>query len=293
VRPNTSFPTVAAQALATLDQLGEGRAAVHVISGGSDAEQQRQGDYLEKAQRYERSAEFIKILRDVWTTREPFSHHGTYYDFDDFGPGLPTYSGEALSVSFGGSSDFAYAAGGRDADIFAFFGEPLQQTSEQITRVKDEARKAGRTDRVRFWATFRPVVAETDDLAHQRATQLVEQAAQVYAGFEHVVATNVGSVRLRDISERAEIHEDGAIWTPKAIAGAGGASSFVVGSPETIAKTLIKYVELGVDVISLPTLGNIGESIDAGRYIIPLVRQLIAERGIDLDAGSTLSTLTH
>ncbi|MCW2750705.1 MAG: putative alkanesulfonate monooxygenase, partial [Aeromicrobium sp.] len=151
VRPNTSFPTVAAQALATLDQLAPGRAAVHIISGGSDAEQQKQGDYLDKAQRYERSTEFIQILRDVWTGREPFSHHGNHYDFDDFGPALPTHSGEALPVSLGGSSDFAYAAGAREADIFALWGEPLQQTKEQIDRVYSEARQAGRTGRIRFW----------------------------------------------------------------------------------------------------------------------------------------------
>ena len=48
LRPNTVFPTVAAQQLATLDQLTEGRALVHLISGGNDAEQARQGDYLTK-----------------------------------------------------------------------------------------------------------------------------------------------------------------------------------------------------------------------------------------------------
>ncbi|MCW2750596.1 MAG: Alkanesulfonate monooxygenase, partial [Aeromicrobium sp.] len=95
----------------------------------------------------------------------------------------------------------------------------------------------------------------------------------------------VGSVRLREIAQHAEIHEDGAIWTPMAIAGAGGASSFIVGSPETIAETLVKYVELGADIISLPTLGNLDDAIDAGRYIIPLVHQKVAERGIDLDAA--------
>jgi len=39
LRPNTMHPTVAAQSLATLDQLSGGRAVVHIISGGSDAEQ--------------------------------------------------------------------------------------------------------------------------------------------------------------------------------------------------------------------------------------------------------------
>jgi alkanesulfonate monooxygenase len=52
-RPNTLYPTVAAKALATLDQLGGGRVVVHFIAGGSDAEQAKEGDFLTKDQRCE------------------------------------------------------------------------------------------------------------------------------------------------------------------------------------------------------------------------------------------------
>src|ERR1700712_63947 len=48
LRPNTIYPTVAAKALATLDQLSNGRAVVHFIAGGNDAEQTREGDRLNK-----------------------------------------------------------------------------------------------------------------------------------------------------------------------------------------------------------------------------------------------------
>lgn len=282
VRPNTAFPTVAAQGLATLDQLGHGRTLVHIISGGSDAEQAKQGDYLNKQQRYERSSEFIDVLRAAWTRREPFSHHGEYYRFDEFGPGYDTYSGGAIPVSLGGSSDFAYAAGGRQADIFALWGEPLAETAQQIDRVYEEAAKAGRTDRIRFWVTFRPIIAETDELAWAKARALVERLTGFYESFANInspAATNAGTTRLRDIAARQEIH-DGNLWTPKAFAGAGGASSLLIGSPETIAASLVKYVELGADIISLPTLGNLGEAIDTGRYVLPLVRDAV--RGLTL-----------
>lgn len=277
VRPNTSFPTVAAQALATLDQLGGGRTIVHIISGGSDEEQRRQGDYLAKEQRYERSSEFVEVLRKVWTSREPFSHEGEYYRFENFGPGFPTHSGGALPVSLGGSSDFAYRAGGRQADIFALWGEPLAETKQQIDRVYQEAHAAGRDEKLRFWATFRPIVAETDELAWKRADSLIGALEKAHAAYNRPEATNVGTVRLREIAERQERH-DRALWTPPSIAGAGGASSLLVGSPETIAAAILDYIDLGADIISLPSLGNIGEAIDTGRYIIPLVREALAAR---------------
>lgn len=277
VRPNTAFPTVAAQALATLDQLGEGRTIVHIISGGSDEEQRRQGDYLSKEQRYERSSEFVDVLRKVWANNEAFSHEGPYYRFEDFGPGFQTFSGKPLPVSLGGSSDFAYRAGGQKADIFALWGEPLTETKQQIDRVYEEAHAAGRTEKLRFWATFRPIVAETDELAWKRAESIIGELEKIHGAFNRPDATNVGTLRLREIAAQQERH-DRALWTPKSIAGAGGASSLLVGSPETIAASILDYVDLGADVISLPSLGNLEDAIDTGRYIIPLVKEALAAR---------------
>ncbi len=137
VRPNTVFPTVAAQQLATLDQVSQGRAVVRIISGGSDAEQARQGDFLSKDERYDRSEEWIRIVRRAWTEREPFSHEGRYYRFEDFGPGFPTFGD--IPISVGGSSDAAYRVGGELGDIFGLWGEPLADTREQIARVNAEA----------------------------------------------------------------------------------------------------------------------------------------------------------
>ena len=68
-RPGVIFPTHAARALATLDRISDGRLSVHIISGGSDEEQHREGDYLDKTERYERSDEYIQILRKVWHGR--------------------------------------------------------------------------------------------------------------------------------------------------------------------------------------------------------------------------------
>jgi len=144
VRPNTAFPLVAAQQLATLDQLTEGRALVHLISGGSDAEQARQGDYLPKDRRYARTAEFLQLLRRAWTETEPFSHKGEFYRLDEFGPGFRTHSGGALPISIGGQSDPAFEVGAELADVFSFWGEPLAEIESQLHRLDGLAAAVGR-----------------------------------------------------------------------------------------------------------------------------------------------------
>ncbi|MFT4050761.1 MAG: LLM class flavin-dependent oxidoreductase [Microbacterium sp.] len=285
VRPNTVFPTVAAQQLATLDQISSGRAVVHIISGGSDAEQARQGDYATKDERYERAAEWIRIVRRAWTERASFSHEGRYYRFDGFGPGFPPF-GE-IPISVGGSSDAAYRVGGELGDIFGLWGEPLADTREQIARVNAEAERAGRTDRPRIWVTFRPIVAETDELAWEKAHRHVAKVAETWANAGLVplrrhhtdaVPQNVGSQRLLDAAARGEVH-DRALWTkPAEVTNAAGASTALVGSYETVAAAILDYVDLGADLISIRGYDNLNDVIDYGRYVLPLVRQELAHR---------------
>ena len=48
---------------ATVDQVSNGRMTVHFITGGTDHEQQREGDYLTKDERYERTRECKQIVK--------------------------------------------------------------------------------------------------------------------------------------------------------------------------------------------------------------------------------------
>ena len=128
-RPNVSYPTFAAKTFATLDRIGDGRLTVHFITGGTDHEQQREGDYLTKDQRYGRTREYMQIVKKAWTSHEPFDWDGEHYRFADFVSDTFPVQQPRPDVSFGGSSDAAYAAGGAEADIFALWGEPLAETA--------------------------------------------------------------------------------------------------------------------------------------------------------------------
>ncbi|MFF3573434.1 LLM class flavin-dependent oxidoreductase [Nocardia jiangxiensis] len=282
VRPNTVFPTVAAQQLATLDQLTEGRAVVHLISGGSDAEQARQGDYLPKAERYARTSEFIDVLRRSWSETGAFSHEGTYYRFDGFGPGFPPYA-TPIPISIGGQSDAAFEIGGAKADIFSFWGEPLADIRSQIDRVHAIAAAAGRTDRPRIWVTFRPITDRTDDLAWAKARDYADRISHTfetgaYRKRDQSAPQNVGSQRALEFARRQEVY-DRALWTRTAAATNGqGASTALVGSPETVAAAILDYIDLGASLVSIRGYDTLNDVIDYGRYILPLVRQELAHR---------------
>ncbi|MFF3207890.1 NtaA/DmoA family FMN-dependent monooxygenase [Streptomyces sp. NPDC002962] len=81
-------PFELARRLATLDHLSGGRAAWHVVTSSDDrtGEDFRRGDYLDRADRYPRAAEFVATARrlwDSWTPDEaprPFAHRGRHFD---------------------------------------------------------------------------------------------------------------------------------------------------------------------------------------------------------------------
>ena len=284
LRPNTIYPTVAAKALATLDQLSNGRAVVHFIAGGSDVEQAREGDFLTKEQRYGRLEEYIKILRRAWASPDPFDWEGTYYQFKNYSNRVRPVNGKTIPVSVGGSSPEAYRVGGSLADIFGLWGEPLKDTKEQIDRIYAEAAKAGRTDRPRIWVTFRPILAETEELAWAKAHRTLDilngnKEALSYRNFAPSgEPQNVGSQRLLEIAKRGDV-QDRALWYPTVTAtNARGASTALVGSPRTLADAILDYVDLGAELVSIRGYDNYNDVVDYGRYILPLVYEGIKER---------------
>ncbi|CUU59534.1 alkanesulfonate monooxygenase [Parafrankia irregularis] len=297
LRPNTMYPTVAAKQLATIDQLSGGRVVVHFIAGGSDQEQAREGDRLSKSERYLRQAEYIEILRKAWSSTTPFDHAGTYYSFEDFVSVVRPTNG-TIPVSVGGSSAEAYRVGGALGDIFGLWGEPLRETKEQIDAVGEQARLAGRTDRPRIWVTFRPIIAATEELAWEKAARVLD-ALRTNAGVARTPGLrqnlkapppNVGSQRLLAAARAGDLH-DRALWTAPAIAtNAGGASTALVGTPETVAAAILDYVDLGADLISIRGYDNFNDALDYTRHIIPLVRQELAHREVTGRRGEIVPT---
>ena len=287
-RPGFVFPTVAARSFATLDQFTEGRIALHTITGGNDAEQRRDGDYLSKDERYARTDEYLTILEQAWTSSEPISFEGEFYKFENFVSDVRPYQQPRIPIYFGGSSESAYRVGAKHADVYALWGEPLAETAQQMAAVRAEAASYGRTPR--FSVSFRPILGPTDDLAWDRAHRILATVQDnVRTRNGNFAPTNLryspdrrpenaGSQRLLAAAAAGERH-DRALWTPLAAAtGAAGNSTALVGTPETVAQAILDYVDLGVSTILIRGYDPYDDAIDYGRYLLPLVRAEVERR---------------
>ncbi|KAH9827397.1 LLM class flavin-dependent oxidoreductase, partial [Teratosphaeria destructans] len=234
----------------------------------------REGDFLGKEDRYARLEEYIRILRRAWASAEPFDWDGRFYQFRDFSSRVQPVDGR-IPISVGGSSPEAYRVGGALADIFGLWGEPLRETKEQIEAIYAEAAKAGRRDRPRIW---------TEELAWAKAQRTLE-ALRTHRG-QGLFAKNppgdrepqnAGSRRLLEIARRGEVHDRG-LWYPTVTAtNARGASTALVGTPQIVADTILDYVDLGCELISIRGYDHFHDAVQYGREILPLVRRQLEE----------------
>src|SRR6185312_3223215 len=153
--------------LATLDQFSGGRLAVHVISGGSDTDQRRDGDYCDHDTRYRRTDEYLEVLRAIWTADGPVDHSGEFYRFEGASSAVRPAQEPYLPIYFGGSSDAAIGVAARHAATYALWGEPLEPARAHIERVREAAAAEGRS--LSFSLSLRAILGESEDAAWENA----------------------------------------------------------------------------------------------------------------------------
>jgi alkanesulfonate monooxygenase len=285
-RPGFVAPTLVARKLATLDALtGGGRVAIHHISGGDEADQQRDGDFVSHDRRYARTAEFMTVLRRELTATEPFDHDGEFYRvrgaFSDVRPATPA----GIPLYFGGASPAAVGVGAQHADVYMLWGEPVAQIAERVAEVRDAAAGHGRT--IRFSLSVRPIVAATEEAAWGRAEQIraatadrvaASGGAQVQGVMKTGRATgptrssSVGSARLQEQAAAADVHDQRLWFGVTGLTGSGGNSSALVGTPAQVAEALLAYRRVGVDTVLIRGFDPLEDVVDWGHELVPLLR---------------------
>ena len=282
-RPGFVAPTLAARKAATLDQLTNGRIALHVITGGNDLEQRQDGDWLDHDARYRRTDEYLDVMRRIWTETEPFNHDGEFYHLQDAYSHARCRQRPHLPLFFGGASDIALDVASRRADLFALWGEPRASIAQRIADVRERAAAAGRSpDQMRFSLSARPILAGTEAKAWERAEEILGRIKQATAGrITPGVPTrpqSEGAWRLLRFAAEGSVHDE-RLWMPIAAAsGASGSTTCLVGTPQQVADSLLAYYDLGCTAFIIRGFDPLADAADYGRELIPRLREGVAAR---------------
>lgn len=289
-RPGFVAPTLAARKAATFDQLSGGRFALHIIAGASDKDNQRDGDYLPKVDRYARAGEYIDVMRRTWTSAEPFDHEGPYYRFSNVRADVQPLQQPSPPIFFGGSSEEALEMGAQRCDVYAIYAEPRGAVAERFEDFRRRAAAYGRTPR--FSISVRPILGDTEGEAWDRAHRIlggIEAAGTdklTVAGSHRGKPYDHGGERMLGYAAAGDVHDE-RLWLKIAEAtGAPGNTSCLVGTAEQVADSILRYYKLGIppdggvsDVgyVLIRGFDPFNDAVDFGRELIPRIKAGAAE----------------
>ncbi len=253
-RPGVMHPAHAARMFATLDFLSGGnRLALNLVSGSSDKDLAREGDYTPKAERYARATDYVEFLKRAWTEERSFDYESAYARAAGVRL-LMKPVGSHVPVFMGGESDEAVAFGAKHADTYMLWGEPVAGTRERIERVRKAASGHGREPE--FSLSLRLFLGDTDEEAWAKA-RAVEQTiveAEGSGRFLRSAATDTSVGRERQLATVQQDVHDECFWTGLVkLLGGFANSAALVGTPERVFRSLRAYRDLGIGAFLLTT----------------------------------------
>ena len=258
------LPQLARQ-IATVDQFAGGRLNVNIIS--SDIP----GEALESTPRYQRTREWMQVLRKL-LNRESIDFHGDFVDLRLDPPRASTVDGTCPPFYFGGFSAAAKDVAAAEADVFLTWPDTVASVSATVTEMTALARE--RYDRdLLYGLRAHIIVRETEAAARAAAERLVSKLDPETGKAirnKSLDDASVGVLRQADL--RASASDDGfieeALWTGigRARSGAGAA---IVGDPDQVLAKLRAYKEGGVQAFILSGYTHETECDLVAEHVLP------------------------
>ena len=287
VRPGLHQPALAARMAATFDRLSGGRLLVNLVTGGDRAELEGDGVFLGHAARYEQSAEFIRIWRELIAR----SHEGQGFDYD--GEHLQVKGAKLLfppvqrphpAVWFGGSSEAAHELAAEQVERYLTWGETPDEVAKKLADVRARAQAKGR--RVEFGIRLHVIVRETEEEAWRAADALISRvddatvlrAQEAFARMDSEGQRRMAALHRKGASRGREALE----ISPNLWAGVGlvrgGAGTALVGDPRQVAERIGDYAVLGIDAFILSGYPHLEEAYRFAELVFPLLPRQVRER---------------
>jgi alkanesulfonate monooxygenase len=273
LRPGLVSPTLAAQMAGTYQRHSRGRLLLNVVTGGEPHEQQAYGDFLNKEERYERTGEFLDVVRNLWASREPISFEGKHIRVQN--ALLNNHPDPAPPVFFGGSSATAGPVAAKYADAYLTWGEPLFAVSKKLDWIRGLAVDHGR--KLDYGLRIHVITRDTSEQAWAEADRLLEAIDP--ADIERVQANlartdSEGQRRMLELhggnTDRLEIAPN--LWAGVGLVR-GGAGTALVGSHEEVAERLIEYSRLGITQFILSGYPHVEEAYWFGEGVLPILQR--------------------
>ena len=293
IHPGLIAPTLLAKMAATLQEFSRGRLLINVVSG--DAKMLgAYGMTMPHDERYDMADEYLQIWHRLFAG-ETVDFKGRHFQTEGAKLALPVGQGiEPPPLWFGGSSDKAIEVAAKHVETYLSWGETPDQIGAKVDLVKARAEQLGRE--LEYGIRLYVIVRDTDEEAWAAAADLYGRMDEraIAANQRFVGKTDsVGQQRMTAMhgGQKPENLRDLEI-APNLWAGIGlvrpGPGTAIVGSPDTVIRTLEAYKKAGVNTFILSGMPLLEEAFRFGEKVLP---RLDVSREVSAAKQFTWSTL--
>jgi alkanesulfonate monooxygenase len=272
LRPGLQTPTVAARMAATLDRISGGRLLINVVTGGDPVELKGDGLFLDHAERYRVTDEFLRVWRALMAG-ETVEHRGPHLQVEGGQLFYPPVQLPYPPLWFGGSSEAGIEIAAEQVDTYLTWGEPPADVALKLETARLAAAARGR--QLRFGIRLHVIVRETAAEAWADADRLISRVDDAAVAKAQQVFARMDSVGQQRMSRLHGGRRDQLEISPNLWAGVGlvrgGAGTALVGDPEAVAARMKEYMALGIDAFILSGYPHLEESYRFAELVFPLL----------------------
>lgn len=264
VRPGYHNPAVTAKMAANIDQISCGRFTLNVVSAWWEEEARQYGGiFTAHDERYDRTREFVEVMRGLWTEDE-FSYEGKYYRVEKAHLFPKPVQRPNPRLYAGGESERGKDVISSVCDAYVMHGGTVEEVRGKIQEMKERRAAKGLPPFASFGMAAYVICRDTEEEAQAELERITTvKDAEGYVSFKDFVSHSQLELQLRlqdySVSNR-------------------GLRPGFVGTPDQIAERILAYEEAGVDLLLLQCSPQYEEMERFARDVMPRVEALRAAK---------------
>ncbi|MDF0725700.1 LLM class flavin-dependent oxidoreductase [Cytobacillus sp. S13-E01] len=264
VRPGFHNPAVTAKMAANIDRISNGRFTLNVVSAWwAEEAKQYGGIFTEHDERYDRTEEFINVLKGLWEN-DSFSYDGQFYQIQDTKLFPKPVQRPNPVLYAGGESPRGKQMISNHCDAYVMHGGTVEEIREKIAGMKELRANTENQPFSSFGMAAYVVCRDTNAEVEQELNRITD------------VKNAAGYVGFNDFTSKSQLEQKVSLYDYSV--SNRGLRPNLIGTPEEIADKIIEFEEAGLDLLLLQFSPQLEEMKRFSDKVMPLVEKRRAEK---------------